>query len=120
MLRRSLAFNFIEEGKVGTSYVLHLLRKRTHSLELTRARDEVVLGFRHRLRHAQELSLGPVPRTCWVLGNLSCDLLERVSVPTWSWRNWSLCTPRAPISCSVIDVPFRTQIRKFMRWMADI
>src|SRR5207237_9778410 len=74
MLRRSLAFNFIEEGKVGTSYVLHLLRKRAHSLELTRARDEVVLGFRHRLRHAQELSLGPMQGSSYAVGNVLGDV----------------------------------------------
>src|SRR5436189_4952026 len=75
MLRRSLAFNFIEEGKVGTSCVLHLLRKRAHSLELTRARDEVVLRFRHRLRHAQELSLGPMQGSSYAVGNVLGDVV---------------------------------------------
>src|SRR5437773_11884703 len=74
MLRRSLAFNFIEEGKVGTSYVLHLLRKRAHALELTRARDEVVLGFRNPVRHAQELFLGPVQGSSYAVGNVLGDV----------------------------------------------
>src|SRR5438270_4609322 len=74
MLRRSLAFNFIEEGKVGTSYVLHLLRKRAHSLELTRTRHEVIFGFRHGLRHAQELPLGPVQGSSDAVGNALGDV----------------------------------------------
>src|SRR2546430_16863347 len=74
-LRRSLAFNFIEEGKVGTSYVLHLLRKRAHSLELTCTGNEVILGFRHGLSHAQELSLGPMQGSSDAVGNVLGDVI---------------------------------------------
>src|SRR5438046_10632560 len=66
---------FIEEGKVGTSYVLHLLRKRAHSLELTCTGNEVILGFRHGLSHAQELSLGPMQGSSDAVGNVLGDVI---------------------------------------------
>src|SRR5881398_2545064 len=84
MLRRSLALNFIEEREIGARYVFHLLCKRAHSLELTRGGNEVVLGLRHRLRHAQELPFSPMQRSAYALSDvlgtsLSCALVRRDS-----------------------------------------
>jgi len=85
VLRRRLALNLVEEGEIGTGYMLKLLRERTRSFELAGIGNEGIFGVRHCLGHREELSLGPTERSAHTVGDVFGDFV--LCVDSWNGRD---------------------------------